>query len=208
MTALDLETGDIRGRAKVGEEPEGVTISPDGKTVFVSCEGSNQVTAVDSASLKVIGTIATGPRPRSIAFSRDGAIGFIASENAGSLTVFDAATRAVTQTIVLPRPTAPGAIPPRPMGQQLSADGAQLFVTLGRAKAIAIVEVASRALKGTIADVGARPWGIGMSADGTKLYTANGPSGDVSIVDVASAATEARVAVGGSPWGIAVGRSR
>jgi YVTN family beta-propeller protein len=62
-------------------------------------------------------------------------------------------------------------------------------------------------LKQIISDVGARPWGIGINDGGTTLYTANGPSGDVSIVDIASGATQAKIQVGGSPWGIATSRS-
>jgi YVTN family beta-propeller protein len=57
---------------------------------------------------------------------------------------------------------------------------------------------------GSVEDVGTRPWGIGISPDGRQVYTANGPSGDVTIIDTASATVAAKVAVGGSPWGIAV----
>ena len=53
-------------------------------------------------------------------------------------------------------------------------------------------------------DVGARPWGIALSKDGKKLYTANGPSADVSVIDIESGKVDRRIAVGGSPWGIAV----
>ena len=204
MTALDLESGTIKARVKVGDEPEGVTTSPDGTLVFVSCEGANEVVAVDTSNFTIAGRIPTGPRPRSIAFSRDGKTGFVASENSGTLTVFDVTTRKVTKTITFARPTAAGAIPPRPMGQQLSPDGLQLFVTLGRARSIAVVDVDGETVSRTIDAVGDRPWGIGISADGRTLYTANGPSGDVSIVDVGKGTTEARVRVGGSPWGIAV----
>jgi YVTN family beta-propeller protein len=94
------------------------------------------------------------------------------------------------------------------MGQALSQDGSKLFVSLGRAKAIAVVDTASLAVTGTIADVGARPWGIAVSADGTKLYTANGPSGDVSIIDIASGKVDGKIAVGGSPWGVAVAHAK
>lgn len=208
MTALDLASGDIKAKVKVGEEPEGVTTGPDGKVVFVSCEGTNEVVAIDTTTFKVLGRIPTGPRPRSIAFSKDGAMGFVGSENSGTLTVFDTKTRKVKKTITLPRPTEPGAIPPRPMGLQVSPDGATLYVSLGRAQSVAVIDVATQTYKSTIASVGARPWGIGISADGTKLYTANGPSGDISIVDVASGKTEAKVPTGGSPWGIAVGQAR
>jgi len=208
MTALDLESGDIKAKVKVGEEPEGVTTGPDGRVVFVSCEGSNEVVAIDTTTFKVVGRIPAGARPRSIAFSRDGAIGFIGSENAGTLTVFDTKTRKVKKTITLPKPTEPGAIPPRPMGLQISPDGAHLYVSLGRAKSVAVIDVAKQEYKSAMTDVGTRPWGIGVSTDGTKLYTANGPSGDISIVDVATGKTEAKVATGGSPWGIAVGQAR
>ncbi len=52
--------------------------------------------------------------------------------------------------------------------------------------------------------VGARPWGIAVSPDGKTLYTANGPSGDVSFVDAETGAVSKKVAIGGSPWGVAV----
>ena len=90
------------------------------------------------------------------------------------------------------------------MGAVLSPDGSQVYVSLGRAKAIAVIDVAKRAHTRTIEDVGDRPWGIAVSADGTKVYTANGPSADVSFVDVTSGTVERRIATGGSPWGLAL----
>ena len=99
-------------------------------------------------------------------------------------------------------------MPPRPMGLALAPDGRRLFVSLGRAKSVAVLDAGTRAVVRTIEDVGMRPWGIGVSPDGTKIYTANGPSGDVSVVDVTTGATEKRIPVGGSPWGIAVASPR
>jgi len=80
-------------------------------------------------------------------------------------------------------------------------DGTLVFVSLGRARSIAVIDVKSRKFVRAIDDVGGRPWGIAISADGKTLYTANGPSGDVSIVDVTSGTVTARIATGGSPWG-------
>jgi len=90
------------------------------------------------------------------------------------------------------------------MGGVLSPDGNQVFISLGRASAVAVIDVASRKLVRTITGVGARPWGVALSADGSKLYTANGPSGDVSIIDVAAGKVEKKVSTGGSPWGVVV----
>ena len=83
----------------------------------------------------------------------------------------------------------------------MSPDGLQVFVSLGRAKAIAVVDAATRKNLRTIENVGDRPWGIAVSPDGRTLYTANGPSADISIVDVATGAVTRRIATGGSPWG-------
>ena len=203
LSALELESGTIKTRVKVGEEPEGVTTRPDGQVVYVTCEGTNEVVGVDVATLKIVARIPTGPRPRSIAFDRTGRTGFVTAENSGALTIFDTASHKVTKTLQIPK-GATSPTPARPMGQVLSPDGARLFVSLGRAKSVAIVDVATATLAGSIEDVGTRPWGIGVSPDGRQVYTANGPSGDVSIIDVASGKVEARIAVGGSPWGIAV----
>ena len=49
MSALDLESGTVKARVKVGEEPEGVTTRPDGRVVYVTCEGTNEVVGVDTA---------------------------------------------------------------------------------------------------------------------------------------------------------------
>ena len=88
------------------------------------------------------------------------------------------------------------------MGGALSPDGQQVFISLGRASSVAVIDVATRKFVRTIEGVGARPWGLTFNADGSKLFTANGPSGDVSIVDVASGKVEKKVATGGSPWGV------
>jgi YVTN family beta-propeller protein len=87
------------------------------------------------------------------------------------------------------------------MGATISPDGSLVFVSLGRAQSIAVIDVKARKLVRTIDNVGGRPWGIAIAADGKTLYTANGPSGDVSIVDVATGTVTARIATGGSPWG-------
>jgi YVTN family beta-propeller protein len=94
------------------------------------------------------------------------------------------------------------------MGAVLSPSGREVFVSLGRAKSVAVLDVASRKFLRSIEDVGGRPWGIGVSPDGRKLFTANGPSSDVTVIDVAGGTIDRRIAVGGSPWGIAVGRGR
>ncbi len=90
----------------------------------------------------------------------------------------------------------------RPMGIA-SADGRRLYVTTGRFGALLEVDPQAGRVVRTVDKIGQRPWGVALSQDGAKAYTANGPSGDVSVIDLQSGRVEARIEVGGSPWGVA-----
>ena len=180
-----MTTGTIRERVKVGEEPEGVTVRPDGREVYVTCEGDNEVVAVDTATLKVVGRMKTGARPRSVVFTKDGATAFVTDENAATVTVIDTAKHTVAKSIVIPK-TQKGPTPPRPMGAVLSPDGkAGVRVARPGARDCGHRRRASARGPRRSKTSATRPWGIEVSADGTKVYTANGPSADVSIVDLA-----------------------
>jgi YVTN family beta-propeller protein len=91
----------------------------------------------------------------------------------------------------------------RPMGLALTADGATLYVSNGRAGTVSRVDLATGTVTGTVT-AGTRPWGIGLSADQSRLFTANGPSNDVSVIDTRTFHVIATLSAGGGPWGIAL----
>src|SRR5262245_21749288 len=64
---IDLDSGQLRGRIKVSEEPEGVGVNPANGEVYVTCEEKGEVFAIDPNQQRVIATIETGGRPRSVA---------------------------------------------------------------------------------------------------------------------------------------------
>jgi YVTN family beta-propeller protein len=92
------------------------------------------------------------------------------------------------------------------MGLAISADGRELYASGGRGRTVHVIDLAAQppAVKRTIENVGERPWGIGIATRANKVYTANGGSGDVTVIDVTTGAVLRHIAVGGSPWGIAV----
>jgi YVTN family beta-propeller protein len=45
---------------------------------------------------------------------------------------------------------------------------------------------------------------MALSHDGKRLYTANGSSNDVAIIDTTTLQVLKKVAVGKSPWGVAL----
>ena len=74
-----------------GSEPEGVTMSPDGRLVYVTSEGESRVTAIDATANRVLTHFDVGARPRASAFSPDGAHAYVTSENGGTVSVVDTA---------------------------------------------------------------------------------------------------------------------
>ena len=93
----------------------------------------------------------------------------------------------------------------KPVGMAVTADNQRLYVANGRGQTVSAVDLETLDVIGTASEVGPRPWGIGLTDDERFLYTANGPSDDVSVIDTASMQVVARIEVGETPWGIAIG---
>jgi YVTN family beta-propeller protein len=91
---------------RVKPEPEGVALTPDGRSVYVTCEADGEVVVID-AEIGRAAEIAVGGRPRTVAFLPDGSRAFIRSETAGTLTEVDTDTYQPLRTIELPEKSRP-----------------------------------------------------------------------------------------------------
>jgi YVTN family beta-propeller protein len=171
-------------------------VSRDDRTVYVTCETANSIYVVGAGDMKVLAQIPTGKRPRAIYLASHSHRGYATDELGAAITVFDSREFTPVKTIALGEP---GIV--RPMGIA-STDGDKLYVTTGRFGALLEVDAEAGRILRTVDKVGQRPWGVALSRDGAKAYTANGPSGDISIIDVHSGHLDARIEVGGGPWGI------
>jgi YVTN family beta-propeller protein len=193
---INIASGKLEHIIPVGQEPEGVTTTPDGRQFYVTCEAGGDIYVIDARSYSTVTHFKVNGRPRSVAFLSAGGIGFIPSESAGELNVIDSVNAAVLKTITLPAGS-------RPMRVKLSTDEKRLYVSNGRAGTVSVFDAHSYELLDTI-KVGTRPWGIGVSPDGKFLFTANGPSNDVSVVDLKTNKEVSRIKAGSGPWGIAI----
>lgn len=197
-SVLDLKSGKVIERIAVGREPEGVVGSPDGRWVLVTNESDNSISMIDARTLKVAKTIEVGKRPRDLAFTPDSRAAYVSGEFDASLyRIRVPEGEPVERVVELRKET-------RPMGVILDAERNRIYLSTGRGRTVAVIDLKGPKLVKEI-EVGARPWGIAMSRDGSRIYTANGPSNDVAIVDTKALTVIKKVAVGKSPWGVIVG---
>jgi PQQ-dependent catabolism-associated beta-propeller protein len=194
-TVVNPTTGEIVAEVKVGLEPEGVAVSPDGKYALVTSESTNMVHVIDTSSHKVVANILVAARPRGLAFNKDGSLAYVSSEIGNEIAIIDMKTMAITKKVVVDIPKS------KPMAIQLSPDEKTLYLTTGRAAKVAVMDANTLELI-TSVDVGKRVWGAVLSSDGSTLYTANGVSDSVSVVDTASNKEIKQIQVGSKPWGL------
>jgi len=190
----------------VGEEPEGVAASPDGRWVYVTSEVKGTVFVLDSKTEKVVSEITVGARPRAAAFLPDTSKAYVTAETGGTVSVVSLPKHAVVKTLKLAEGSADGGAPNiRPMGIVVAPDGKLAYVTTGHGGTVIVIDTTKDEAVASI-PVGKRPWGIAITPDGRTLYVANGPSDDVSVVDTASRKETKRIKAGSKPWGVTLVR--
>ena len=187
---------------EVGAEPEGILVSPDGKTVFVTSEVANMVHVVDTATASIRANIVVGNRPRRFVLTGGGDSLWVTNELSGSVSVVDLGTMQVAHTIEFkPKGFRPEDV--TPVGITVTRDGKTAFVALGRANHVAVVDVASKRVEDYIL-VGSRAWNATFTRDESLLYVANGLSDDISVIDVPARRVIKSVPVGRVPYAVLI----
>ena len=138
VSVLDLKSGRIVTEIPVGVEPEGMGVSPDGRTLVNTSETTSMAHFIDTASKQVVGNVLVGSRPRVARYTADGQEVWVSSEVGGTVSVIDATTRKLIHTIEFAIPGVPveGI---QPVGIAITPDRSRAFVALGPANRVAVV---------------------------------------------------------------------
>ncbi len=135
---------------------------------------------------------AAGPSlPWALEASADGRRVFAACEDARRVLVLDTQREAVAS---IPLDGGPRRL-------ALSPDGATLAVSLGRENKIALVDVASRRVRRTLACPLA-PEGLAFDADATRLFVARRLGRDVAVLDIPSGRMVKTLPAGEEPFAL------
>jgi YVTN family beta-propeller protein len=195
-------------QVQLGDRPMGIALSPDGKTILVSNDGSSAIESlmvIDRASGDIVQTI-NYPVPEALwiglAFSPDGTHAYASAGHDNVLTltgwvtlgekirVYEVAGQQLTETapIVVPLPIGPNGRPVNlyPAGLSVSPDGQKLFLADNVGDSVSVIDLTTGTVTATIA-VGHNPYTTLVSKDGKTVYVGNWGSTTISVVDVSGA---------------------
>jgi YVTN family beta-propeller protein len=210
ISAVDLATGAVDTPITVGEQPDGIAITPDGATAYVADFGSSQIVPVTLATGAVGTPIALDNRPSAIALAPGGKIAYAISDTGFEYPI-TLATGQVGNPSLIPSNSDAFAIAPSGMAYIADAADASLRP----------FSLTGAGLGQPIDLDSTTPDGIAISPDGKTAYitssvggtvapdieTRDAPassSGTITPISLSTGTLGAPIQTGGEPSGIAI----
>ncbi|MFC9915693.1 serine/threonine-protein kinase [Streptomyces sp. NPDC127197] len=163
---------------RVGDRPEGVAVSPDGRWAYVTNSGSDSVSVIDTATNRPLGNhIRVGDLPKGVVVSpEDGRRVYVTNMGSDSVSVINTETN---------RPLGnPIRVGDRPEGVAVSPDGSRVYVTNSGSDSVSVINTETNRPLGNPIRVGDSPKGVVVSPeDGSRVYVTNMGSDSVSVIN-------------------------
>lgn len=143
LAAIPLDGSPARAVAS-GDGAEGIAVSADGATVWVTNRAQDEVVVFDARTLARISTIETAAFPIRVAITPDGKRALVSCAEAGCVEVLDTATRTRVATIDLLGDKTE--LSPLPIGVCVEPDGKRAWIACQRGEFLALVDLATFAV--------------------------------------------------------------
>ena len=176
VSVLDSDSMEVTKTIKVGQRPRGITISKDGKFLYVCASDDDTIQIIDTATDEIVGTLPSGPDPELFVLSPDGKRLYVANEDDNLVTVLDLEKRSVLSEI-------PVGVEPEGMG--VSPDGKTVVNTSETTNMAHFIDVVSHDILANVL-VDARPRFAEFKKDGSEVWVSAEIGGTVSVIDAAS----------------------
>ncbi len=140
--------------------PFNITLTKDGKKLYVVAEEAGKVLVVDTDKSKVVKQIRVGDKPYTIILNSDESLGYVSNQWSDNVSVIDLKTAEVIYTI----PTGGG-----PAGLYLTNDEKYLYIVNSYTSNLSVIELDTKKEIRRLT-VGNNPTGIAASPDGKTVY--------------------------------------
>jgi YVTN family beta-propeller protein len=182
---------------KVGKSPNFIALSPDGKRMYATSFGTDELVGIDLSDRIVDKSLPVGASPLGFALVEQGKIALVACKDAGVVTVVDLDKWHVIDDINV------GGYPNSVVA---SPRGYRAYVTdYGRSREgqLHIIDVRDRRVTATMT-MGAAPFTAVVSPVTELVYVLMGGDNEVWVVDPERLVVVEKIAVGEAPDGIAI----
>jgi len=166
--------------------PEGLAVSPDGRSLVVALNQSDVAAIVDLASGRTA-SVVVGRYPEGVAFDPQGRA-YVSNEFDGTVSVLDVAAAKVTGTIT-GLGGAGGDVNSHPEGMVADPARHAVYVAVTNRDLIATVDTDTRRVTATVSvgrpeGVGSAPVSLAISPDGHTLYSADSGEDAVAAISL------------------------
>ncbi|MEO6230782.1 MAG: bifunctional YncE family protein/alkaline phosphatase family protein [Ferruginibacter sp.] len=140
LYTFNLTTKKLTGTYKLGGEAYTCILSPDKKTLYISCWGCDKVVRFNTLSKTFLSEIAVGDNPNELCLNKKGSYLYVANSNDNSVSVIDTRTGKVIETLVaaLYPDSPPGSTT---NGVALSEDEKTLYIANADNNCLAVFDV-------------------------------------------------------------------
>jgi YVTN family beta-propeller protein len=140
----------IKDHIQLGDGPEGIAATPDGRWILVALQREDEVLFLAAGGLRVEHQLPVGRTPIRIAVTPDSATALVTNRGSGDVTVLDLVERQVVATI---------SVGDRPGGIVTNARGTRAYVCNNGSGDVAVLSIADRKIIERI-PAGGEPDGI------------------------------------------------
>jgi YVTN family beta-propeller protein len=165
VSLLDLEKGALVKTVEVAPKVEAIALTPDGRELWVGSNDGNRVHVLDAETLAGRAQVPAAGMPIRVTVTPDGKHAIVSNAVGSKLQIIDTARREVVATIEIPpgpQEPPPGQPPSAvPIGTVVSPDSRTAYVSLTARGEVAVVDLATRVLVGTLPG-GEAPDGIAL----------------------------------------------
>jgi len=170
IEVVDVVASEItdRIRLNLGDGPEALALTPDGRTLLSTNTGSNTVSFIDTTSLAERGRVTVGNGPRWVIIDSLGRRAYVLNRMSSSVSVLDIANRGLVTTI---------GTDPSPLQCRLDKLGATLYVVHEWSPWVSVIDTTKLSVKRMPVTMGLRS--IKIDTNTALLYM--GRMGDRSV---------------------------
>ena len=150
MAVIDLASGRTVKTLALGDMPWRAFTTVDGRYMIVPNNGDETVSVVSTETLEEVARLPGGADMTGVNAGWFDSLAYVISRGDDKAVIIDLATMRVAGEIALPGTPETGVVTP---------DGTKLYVALGDADTVAVIDVRAQAVVATIDGVGDEPWG-------------------------------------------------